>query len=101
MTETKNPQLPPASLESLFYMLATSAMVNLGLVPNPVDQKTVRNLQAAQHSIDLLGVIREKTLGNLSPQELRLLDDILHDLRMKFVKATSPSEHNQEKGTTP
>ena len=101
MTEAQKQSMPPASLESLLYMLATSAMVNLGLVPNPVDQKTERNLPAAQHSIDLLGVLKVKTGGNLSPEEARLLEEILYDLRMKFVKASSPTDQKQEKGTTP
>jgi len=94
-------QLPPASLESLFYMLATSAMVNLGLVPNPADQKTEKNPAAAQHSIDLLGILQQKTKGNLSQDEARLLEGILYDLRMKYVKSVSPSAQKQEKGTTP
>lgn len=99
--EKTNGQLPPASLESMIYMLATSAMVNLGLVPNPVDQRTECNPQAAQHSIDLLAVLQQKTRGNLSPQEERLLEDILYDLRMKYVKSVTPSEQKKEKGSTP
>lgn len=82
---------PPATLESLIYMLATSAMVNMGLVPNPVDQKTERNPPLAQHSIDLLGVLQQKTKGNLTEQESRLLEEILYDLRMKYVKTVSVS----------
>jgi hypothetical protein len=101
MEEKANPVLPPASIESLIYMLATSAMVNLGLVPNPVDQKTEKNPSAAQHSIDLLAVLQQKTKGNLSQDEDRLLDEILYDLRMKYVKSISPSEKKQEKGNTP
>lgn len=89
--ERKEAGLPPASLESLIYMLATSAMVNLGMVPNPVDQKTERNPQAAQHSIDLLSVLQQKTKGNLTGEESRLLEEILYDLRMKYVKTVSPS----------
>ncbi len=96
MAESQN-TIPPASLESLIYMLATSAMVNLGLVPNPVDQKTERNLAAAQHSIDLLALLQQKTQGNLTPEEARLLEDILYDLRMKFVRATKTSVETDNK----
>lgn len=101
MTENDKQPLPPASLETLIYMLATSAIVNLGLVPNPVDQKTERNIKAAQHSIDLLNLLKEKTRGNLSPQEEKLLEEVLYDLRMKFIKTVSPSEQKQEKGNQP
>jgi hypothetical protein len=89
--EKKEARLPPASLESLIYMLATSAMVNLGMVPDPVDQKTERNPPAAQHSIDLLSLLQQKTKGNLTEEESRLLEEILYDLRMKYVKTVSPS----------
>jgi len=101
MDNQDKPPLPPASLEALIYMLATSAMINLGLVPNPVDQKVEKNVKAAQHSIDLLNILREKTRGNLTPQEEKLLEDILYDLRMKFIKIVSPSEQKQEKGNHP
>ncbi len=89
--EIKQP-LPPASIESLFYMLATSAMVNLGLVPDPIEQKTALNLELAKHNIDTLGVLQKKTTGNLTSEESTLLDDLLYDLRMKYVRATSQNE---------
>jgi hypothetical protein len=89
--EIKQP-LPPASIESLFYMLATSAMVNLGQVPEPTNQKTTVNLELAKHNIDTLGVLQKKTAGNLTSDESRLLDELLYDLRMKFVRATSQNE---------
>ncbi len=101
MKEEQKQPLPPASLESLIYMLATSAMVNLGMIPNPVDQKTEKNPSAAQHSIDLLSVLQQKTKGNLTEEESRLLEELLYDLRMKYVKTVSPSEQKIEKGTTP
>jgi hypothetical protein len=91
--EIKQP-LPPASIESLFYMLGTSAMVNLGLVPDPTNQKTATNLDLAKHNIDTLGILQKKTAGNLASDESRLLDELLYDLRMKYVRATS---HNEKK----
>jgi len=89
--EIKQP-LPPASIESLFYMLATSAMVNLGLVPDPTDQKTAVNLELAKHNIDTLGILQKKTTGNLASEESKLLDDLLYDLRMRYVRATSQND---------
>ena len=87
-TESKsdaNVRLPPASLESLVTMLATQAMVALGQIPDPVQNKAVLRLQFARHYIDTLGVLEEKTKGNLSNQEARLLGDVLNDLRLAFV----------------
>lgn len=89
--EIKQP-LPPADIESLFYMLATSAMVNLGLVPDPVEQKNKPNLELAKHNIDTLGILQKKTSGNLTSEESKLLDSLLYDLRMKYVKATSQNK---------
>lgn len=84
--------LPPASVESLFYMLATSAMVNLGAVPDPISKKTMTNLEMAKHNIDTLGILQKKTSGNLTDEESKLLDDILYDLRMRYVRATSQND---------
>jgi len=92
MPETPKQAVPPANIESLIYMLATSAMLNLGLVPNPIDQKVEFNIQLAQHSIDLLAMLQEKTKSNLSGEEARLLDQVLYDLRMKYVKAISQND---------
>jgi hypothetical protein len=89
--EIKTP-LPEASLESLIYMLATSAMVSLGAVPDPTDQKLKANLDLAKYNIDLLGVLQKKTSGSLSPAEAKLMDELLYDLRMKYVRAVSQNE---------
>ena len=89
--------MPPADIKSLFYMLATSAMVNLGLMPNPVDNKTERNIEVARHTIDLLAVLQQKTQGHLTPEESSLLDDILYNLRMNFVKAAKSSGETDKK----
>src|SRR5689334_20412079 len=61
--------LPPADLTMLVNMLVTNAMVFLGQMPAPGSQQYMRNLPQAQHMIDLLMVLREKTRGNLTPDE--------------------------------
>src|SRR5262245_59192658 len=61
--------LPPADLATLVNMLATNAMVFLGQIPAPGSQQYMRNLPQAQHMVDLLMVLREKTHGNLSREE--------------------------------
>jgi len=79
-------EVPPASFISLVVSLATSAVAHLGFMPDPVSGKTVQHLEMARHDIDLLGILREKTAGNLEAEEERLLEEILSDLRLKFVR---------------
>lgn len=66
--------------------LAGSAMVHLGRVPDPTGQPSQLNLEMARQSIDLLMLVREKTTGNLTPDEASLLERLLHDVRMAFVE---------------
>lgn len=85
-------ELPPATLQSLLYMLATSAMINLGVMPDPTNQEQKANLDLAKHNIDTLGMLQNKTQGNLNPDESRLLEELLYDLRMKYVRATTKKD---------
>jgi hypothetical protein len=62
-------------------------LASLGEIPNPVDQQTVADLPAARQLIDILGVLRDKTRGNLDAEEQALLDHVLYDLRMRYVEA--------------
>jgi hypothetical protein len=76
----------------MFYMLATSALVNLGEVPNPVDNKQSVDLEMARHNIDTLSMLGEKTKGNLTPSEEQLLAGLLNELRLKFVAKSSSKQ---------
>jgi hypothetical protein len=79
--------LPPASLSLLVATLAVQAQVHMGLHPNPGHGRLEKNLPAAKHAIDLLGILESKTMGNLDPQEQALLGRALHDLRLAYVRA--------------
>jgi hypothetical protein len=68
--------------------LATSAMAYLGEVPDPASGSTTENLPAAKQMIDILSILQVKTEGNLEPDEERLLDHLLYELRMKYLKKT-------------
>jgi hypothetical protein len=68
--------------------LAAQAQVCLGLRPDPISSKTEKNLPMARQSIDMLGALEEKTKGNLTPEEARLLGAILADLRLAYVRAS-------------
>jgi hypothetical protein len=65
--------------------LSTSAMLYLGEIPDPDGNRVEVNLPMAKHSIDLLVMLREKTRGNLLEDEQKFLEQMLYDLRMKFV----------------
>ncbi len=78
--------LPPANLASLLVGLATNALIHLGESPDGEAPAAV-DLPAAKHSIDMLALLQDKTRGNLLPEEEALLQALLYDLRLKYVKA--------------
>ena len=82
-----DPPLPPASFSMHITMLATQAMVALGQMADPVQGKVVVRKNLARHYIDTLGMLEEKTKGQLTANEASLLQAALHDLRMLFVHA--------------
>ena len=61
--------------------------MNLGEIPNPMSGKSETHVSVAKQMIDILGMLQEKTRGNLDAGEERLVEDILFDLRMKYVEA--------------
>lgn len=78
---------PEITFPTFLLSLSTSALMHLGLIPNPLSGQMEKDLPLAKQSIDLLNLIRRKTQGNLEPDEAQLLDSILYDLRMKYVEA--------------
>lgn len=81
------PELPPASFAGLVQMLAMSALDALGAIPGEDGAARPPDLPLARHGIDLLGVLEAKTKGNLAPDEARVLEQTLFDLRMLAVRA--------------
>jgi hypothetical protein len=74
-------------LQGLFVMLASSALVNLGEAADPETGERVLDLEQAKDAIDLLSLLRTKTEGNRTDQESHLLEEMLYDLQMRFVRA--------------
>lgn len=74
---------------NFIFSLSTSALIQLGEVEDPVTRKQVKNLPLAKQTIDIIGMLKEKTKGNLTQEEERFLDNILYDLRIRYVKAVS------------
>jgi hypothetical protein len=76
------------SFAQFLLSLGTTAAIHFGDLPDPVTGETGEtNLLAASQMIELLGMLQEKTRGNLDPAEAKLLEDLLYDLRMRFVQA--------------
>lgn len=82
----------PASFVNFLSMLATNAATALGAVPNPATGKRMLDLDTGKYWLDVLGMIKEKTSNNLHPQEARLLDGLLGDLRMQYVQLVRATE---------
>ena len=80
--------LPPATFDFLVLSIRTQAEMQLGLMHFGEEEKPQPNLPLARHSIDLLSVLLEKTKGNLSMDEQRLLENSLTELRFRFVQVS-------------
>ncbi len=78
--------LPHIDFATFVLSLSHSALMHLGEAPDPETGSVERNLTLARQSIDLIGMLEEKTKGNLTGDEERLIGQILYDLRMRFVE---------------
>ena len=78
--------LPEINFANFVLSLSTTAMFHFGDFPDPVSKKADRNLAAAKQTIDILGMLQTKTTGNLDENEKSLLDGLLFELRMRYVK---------------
>lgn len=83
----KNEQamMPEVTFSTFVLSLASSALVHLGEVPNPETGGTTRNEVLARNAIDVLTMLDDKTRNGLTPEESKLMRDVLYELRMKFV----------------
>jgi phage repressor protein C with HTH and peptisase S24 domain len=78
--------MPEMNFANFIFSLSTSAMYHFGDFPDPVSKKAERNLTAARQTIDIIAMLKEKTEGNLDDNEKNLIDTILFELRMRYVK---------------
>ena len=79
-------EMPPADFRGLVMTLGSQAMMGLGAYADPQSGRVMIDLPGAQFAIDLLGVIEEKTKGNLTAEESQELTEILAGLRTRFVQ---------------
>ena len=77
--------LPTPTLSLLATSLGMQAMIAMGIMPNPIDNKLAADLDQARHLIDTIDLLWRKTEGNRTAEESTALDDLLHDLRMAYV----------------
>jgi hypothetical protein len=70
---------------SFILSLATTSLAHLGEIPDPATGEKTENLPAAKQMIDILSILEAKTKGNLEPDEERLLENLLYELRMKYL----------------
>ena len=91
--EPEEDELPdaenPAGFANFIMSIASNAASSLGMMEHPVTHKREVDLELAKHWIDILGMLERKTKGNLAPQEEKILESLLADLRMQYVSLTS------------
>ncbi len=80
-------ELPAPDLLTLVQSLGTQAMVSLGLIPNPMTGKAIKRLNQAKHLIDTIQLVFDKTKGNRTEQETSIIESMIHELHMMYIRA--------------
>jgi Domain of unknown function (DUF1844) len=88
--------LPEINFSTFVISLSTQALMHLGEIANPLSGKSEIDVPVAKQMIDILGMLQEKTRGNLDAVEGRLIEDLLFDLRMKYVEAVKKKDRSVE-----
>jgi hypothetical protein len=86
--EERTSPLPEANFTSLIFSLSSSALFHFGEIEDPMTGQKKKDLPLAKHAIDTIAMLKEKTEGNLSEEEKKFLENVLTDLRWRYVKAT-------------
>jgi hypothetical protein len=84
--EKSQPIIPPLDFSSLVLPFYTQAVIKLGLAKDPLTNKEEKNLELAKRLIDLLGLMKDKTKGNLKSEEEKFIEDCLHQLRTVYME---------------
>jgi hypothetical protein len=82
----KTGSMPGVDFNTFIMSLNGSALYNLGMIADPATGKKSKNIQLAKQTIDIIAMLKEKTKGNLDEEEKNLIENILHDLRLMYVK---------------
>lgn len=90
----------PASFVSFLMSIASNAASALGMMEHPVTHQRDVDVELGKHWIDVLGMLQKKTAGNLTPQEKRMLEGLLADLRIQYVSlVNSPQQAKRFTGS--
>ncbi|MDO4587027.1 MAG: DUF1844 domain-containing protein [Planctomycetia bacterium] len=88
--------LPAPNLISLATSLATQAMVSMGIFPNPMTGQSTFLLHQAKHLIDTVQLLFDKTAGNRTDEESKMLENVIHELHMLFIAAQNEKSRRNE-----
>ena len=80
--------LPAVDFHTFVLSLGSSALLHLGELEHPEAGPAEKDLPLAKHTIDILAMLQEKTRGNLTPAEEKLMESLLYDLRLRYVNAS-------------
>lgn len=84
----------------LIMSYQTSALMQMGQLKDPHTQKVAKNIENAKLSIDILGMLQQKTQNNLTKDEAELLETILRELRLAYIKETGSAEGSKKKNAS-
>ncbi|MBN2284179.1 MAG: DUF1844 domain-containing protein [Deltaproteobacteria bacterium] len=85
-SEEEDYVLPEVNFATFILSLHTSALFHFGELPDPVTNERRKNIAAAKQTIDIVDMLKKKTQGNLEEEEQHLIDGVLYELRMRYVK---------------
>ena len=86
--ETTFAPLPEINFSSFLLSISSSALLHLGEIADPQSGEKKKDLALAKQSVDIIALLKEKTKGNITEEEGKLLEHLLYDLRMRFVQAS-------------
>ena len=86
-TEAARTPLPEVNFNSLIFSLSSSSLLNLGEIADPHSGEKRKDLVLAKHTIDTIAMLKERTAGNLDEEEAKFIENVLTDLRWRYVKA--------------
>ncbi|MBT3259463.1 MAG: DUF1844 domain-containing protein [Deltaproteobacteria bacterium] len=87
--ESSQIPLPEINFPSLIFSLSSTALFHLGELPDPQTNEKKKDLPLAKHAIDTIAMLKEKTAGNLTGDEEKFIENVLTDLRLRYVKEKS------------
>ena len=90
----QNEQSEPVTFSAFVMGLFAQVLALLGEFPNPETNTITVNIDAARQTIDILSVLQEKTKGNLTPDEEQMMEDVVHSLKLAFVKKVEDLKKN-------